>query len=72
MYRRAAEAVLRVIRMGLAWVRDLLRFDFARLLVGNGRDDGRQHFAETAVGGIAITFCTLAGIVLVLWLGSFL
>ena len=72
MYRRAAGAVGRVLRMGGDRMRAMLRFDYAGILIRDGRDDGREHFAETPVGGIAITFGALGGLILVLWIGSLL
>jgi hypothetical protein len=32
--------------------------------------DRSEHFAETMLGGIAITFALLVGIMLLLWIGS--
>ena len=34
--------------------------------------DGTEHFAETMLGGIAITFGLLVAIMILLWIGTFL
>lgn len=32
--------------------------------------DSSEHFAETMLGGVAITFALLAGLMLILWIGT--
>lgn len=72
MYRRVGSSISHVLGLAGDRIRAVLAFDYSRLLIHDGRDDGREHFAETPMGGIAITFGALGGLLVVLWLGSFL
>lgn len=72
MYRRVGAGIMHVVHMARRGIRSVLDVDYASMVVRERKDDGRRHFAETMVGGIAITFGALGGVLVVLWIGSFL
>lgn len=67
---QGAQTIRRLITHATQGVRGMGRPDLAGLLVQE-KDDGRAHFAETAVGGVTITCGALGGIMVILWLGTF-
>lgn len=70
LIRRAVE---KIGALGAYIIRRVRGIDFTGIDGGDAPASGRpEHFAETMLGGIAITFGILVVLMILLWIGTFL
>ena len=69
----AGRAVEAMRRLGARLTKRIRSIDLPGIVAGDApAAGGPEHFAETMVGGIAITFGILVAVMLLLWIGTFL